>query len=91
MIGGVSPGKPAGTMHLGLPVYSTCGEAQEKLGGVDATCIFIPPPLAARGIIEAIEAKIPLIVCITEGIPQQGASSREEGAKRLTRARAQTW
>src|SRR5579864_1237178 len=67
MVGGVSPGK-GGTTHLGLPVYDTVAEACADID-VDATVIFVPPPWAADAICEAIDAEVPLIVCITEGIP----------------------
>ncbi|HWA61089.1 MAG TPA: succinate--CoA ligase subunit alpha [Caulobacteraceae bacterium] len=67
MVGGTSPGK-GGSSHLGLPVFDTVAEAREKVGA-DASVIYVPPPFAADAILEAIDAEVPLIVCITEGIP----------------------
>src|SRR5215813_2084522 len=67
MVGGTSSGK-GGTSHLGLPVFNTVAEAKEHTG-CDASVIYVPPAGAADAICEAIQAEIPLIVCITEGIP----------------------
>jgi succinyl-CoA synthetase alpha subunit len=67
MVGGVSPGK-GNTSHLGLPVFDTVAEAKAKTH-CDASVVYVPPPGAADAICEAIQAEIPLIICITEGIP----------------------
>lgn len=69
MVGGVTP-KKGGSLHLGLPVFDS---VQDAVNGVQPDCsvIYVPPPFAAAAIIEAIKAEIALIVCITEGLPQQ--------------------
>ncbi len=67
MVGGVTPGK-GGQIHLGLPVFNTVAEAVDS-EGADASVIYVPPPFAATAIIEAADAGVSLIVCITEGIP----------------------
>ena len=67
LVGGVTP-KKGGQKHLGLPVFNSVQEAKDKTSA-DATMIYVPPKFAAEAIIEAVEAKINLIVCITEGIP----------------------
>lgn len=67
MVGGVTPGK-GGTTHLNLPVFNTVDEAKAQTG-CNASVIYVPPPFAADSILEAISAEIPLVICITEGIP----------------------
>src|ERR1700674_5840382 len=67
IVGGVTPGK-GGTMHEGWPVFNTVQEAVESTGA-DTSVIFVPPPFAADAIMEAADAEIELIVCITEGVP----------------------
>jgi len=68
MVGGVSPTK-AGTKHLGLPVFKDMMEAKRETN-CDASVIYVPPPFAAKAILDAMEAEVELVVCITEGIPQ---------------------
>jgi len=69
MVGGVNS-KKGGTEHLGLPIFATAAEAYAATK-CDASVIYVPPPAAAAAVLEALEAEIPFIVCITEGIPQQ--------------------
>ena len=67
VVGGVTPGK-GGSVHEGWPVFNTVGEAVQKTGA-NASVIFVPPVVAADAIMEAADASLPLVVCITEGIP----------------------
>src|SRR5215217_6295919 len=67
MVGGTSPGK-GGSYHLNLPVFDTVEEAKAKTGA-NASVIYVPPPFAADAILEAIDAEMELVICITEGIP----------------------
>ena len=73
MVGGVTP-KKGGQEHLGLPVFDTVQEAVDEVKP-DASVIYVPPPFCAQAIMDAIEAEIPLVVAITEGVPQQGKNS----------------
>src|SRR3990167_2669643 len=67
MVGGVTPGK-GGSTHISLPVFDTVDEAV-RATGADASVIYVPPAFAADSILEAIDAGVPLVICITEGIP----------------------
>jgi len=85
VVGGVTPGK-GGTKHLGVPVFDTVAQAVEKTKA-NASVIFVPPPFAADAILEAIDARLPLVVCITEGIPTidmvRVAAALKDSATRL--------
>ena len=86
MVGGVTP-KKGGQVHLGLPVFDTVQEAKDEVQP-DASVIYVPPPFCAQAILDAIEAEIPLVVAITEGIPQQDMARvkyalRQQSATRL--------
>jgi len=69
MVGGVTPGK-GGTKHIGLPVFNTVKDAKKETG-CNVSMIFVPPPFAADSILEAVDADLDLVICITEGIPVQ--------------------
>merc|ERR1712124_243906 len=85
MVGGVSPGK-GGREHLGLPVFNSVQVAVDNVKP-DATVIYVPPPGAAAAILEALEAEVPLIVCITEGIPQKDMVKVKHALSRQTKSR----
>merc|ERR1711997_584907 len=85
MVGGVSPGK-GGKEHLDLPVFNSVQEAMDKVKP-DASVIYVPPPGAAAAILEALEAEVPLIVCITEGIPQKDMVKVKHALSRQTKSR----
>ncbi len=79
VVGGVTPGK-GGLMHLGLPVFNTVADAVKHTGAT-ASVIFVPPPYAADAIMEAVDAGVPLVVCITEGIPTEDMVQAREFMK----------
>jgi succinyl-CoA synthetase alpha subunit len=79
VVGGVTPGK-GGMMHLGLPVFNTVSDAVKQTGA-NTSVIFVPPPYAADAIMEAVDAGVPLVVCITEGIPTEDMVQAREFMK----------
>jgi len=85
MVGGVSPGK-GGKEHLGLPVFNSVQEAVNQVKP-DASVIYVPPPGAAAAIMEALEAEVPLIVCITEGIPQKDMVKVKDALSKQSKSR----
>jgi succinyl-CoA synthetase alpha subunit len=85
MVGGVTP-KKGGSEHLGLPVFNTVAEAKEGVNP-DASVIYVPPPFCAAAIIDAIENEIPLVVAITEGVPQQDMAKVKNVLKTQTATR----
>merc|ERR1719444_564435 len=85
MVGGVNK-KKAGSEHMGLPVFADASDAK-KHTGADATVIYVPPPAAAAAVMEALEAEIGVIVCITEGIPQQDMVKVKHALMRQNKSR----
>ena len=85
MVGGVTPGK-GGQEHLGLPVFNTVEEAKEQVQP-DASVIYVPPPYCAQAIMDAVEAEIPLVVAITEGVPQQDMARVKHALRTQTATR----
>jgi len=86
LVGGITP-KKGGSKHLQLPVFNTVREAKEQLKDVHATAIYVPPPFAANAILEALEAELDLIVCITEGVPQHDMIRVKDALMQQTKSR----
>ena len=84
MVGGVTPGK-GGTTHLGLPVFDTVKDAAGATGA-DASVVYVPAPFAADAILEAIDAAIPCVICITKGVPVSTWSRSSERSLAPTHA-----
>ena len=85
MVGGVNPRK-AGQSHLGLPIFGSVADAKKETGA-DASVIYVPPPFCADAIMEAVEAEIPLVVVITEGIPSLDMIKVKQAMKGNTKTR----
>lgn len=85
MVGGVNS-KKGGTKHMDLPIFANCMEAKKETN-CDASVIYVPPPAAAAAVLEALEAEIPLIVCITEGIPQRDMVKVKHALMRQNKSR----
>ncbi|CAM9713686.1 unnamed protein product, partial [Ectocarpus sp. 13 AM-2016] len=84
-VGGVTP-KKGGQTHLGKPVFNTVSEAKEGVKP-DASVVYVPPPFAGAAVLDAIENEIPLVVCITEGIPQKDMAKVKHALKQQTATR----